>query len=81
MDGGTGGTLEKVKKKLQPGAYGHFVTTASVSLARKRAITRRWWKEFLIGSSFRIRIALLAELGKRITVLDFPETYIPLRPM
>jgi hypothetical protein len=40
MDGGTGGILERIKKKLQPGAYGHFVTTVSVSLARKRAITR-----------------------------------------
>jgi hypothetical protein len=40
MDGGTGGTLERIKKKLQPGAYGHFVTTVSVSLARRRAITR-----------------------------------------
>lgn len=42
MDGGTGGTLERIKKKLQPGAYGHFVITVSVSLARWRATVITW---------------------------------------
>ena len=62
MEGGTGGTLERIKKKLQPGAYGHFVrwyTCWVPDSEPARGARLRFW----------LQVALVSKVGRNARLI------------